>query len=210
LASHIAKTPESRPWRYEQANIEGKEYDLDSFAEITDDLPVFLKNYENLIDHREKGQLIYEGWKFSFNPKKPIWNTSKSKKSKTSETVVTKKHVKMQKALHSRLVSKYGKKYVDYECELIQGKFADLVVLLDSGKYAVYEIKTQPTARECIREAIGQLLEYSYWPGSQSVEQIWVVGPTHMDDKSTEYIESLKSQFGLPIGYVHQPVEDSG
>ena len=55
-----------------------------------------------------------------------------------------------------------------------------------------------------------KLLEYSYWPGSQSVEQIWVVGPTHMDDKSTEYIESLKSQFGLPIGYVHQPVEDSG
>ena len=131
-------------------------------------------------------------------------------KSKTSETVVTKKHVKMQKALHSRLVSKYGKKNVDYECELIQGKFADLVVLLDSGKYAVYEIKTQPTARECIRDAIGQLLEYSYWPGSQSVEQIWVVGSMHMDDKSTEYVESLKSQFGLPIGYVHQPVEDSG
>ena len=171
--------------------------------EIKDDLPVFLKNYESLIDHREKDNDMKGG--DSHLIPKPIWNTSISKKSKTSETVVTKKHVKMQKALHSRLVSKYGRN-VDYECEHIQGKFADLVILLDSGKYAVYEIKTQPTPRECIREAIGQLLEYSYWPGSQSVEQIWVVGPSPIDDKTTEYLDILKGDFKLPIGYVHQPV----
>ena len=205
LASHVVKHPRNRPWKYEQANIEGKEYDLDSLAEITNDLPEFLRNYESLIEHRENGQLIYEGWKFSFNPKVPTGKNSKSKRSKTGETVVRHLHIQMQKALFSKLVSHHGKKNVDSETELIPGKFADLVVLLKSGKFEVFEIKTKPTARECIREAMGQLLEYSYWPGSQNVEKIWIVGPNPTTEKTEEYLHLLRDRFRMPIGYIHQP-----
>jgi hypothetical protein len=39
----------------------------------------------------------------------------------------------------------------------------DVVVRLGI-RYWFYEIKTALSARACIREALAQLLEYSYWP----------------------------------------------
>ncbi|MDA9119420.1 DUF3578 domain-containing protein [Opitutales bacterium] len=206
LASSFVEKPRSRPWAYEQANIEGKEYDLDSLAEITNDLPVFLNNYESLIEQRENGELIYQGWKFSFNAKKPKGSSSKSKKREIGETEVTHLHIDLQKALFEVLVSKYGIKNVDSETEIIPGKFADLVVRLESGNFEIYEIKTKPTARKCIREALGQILEYSYWPGSPIVEKMWIVGPASIDDDSSAYLNTIKEEFAMPIEYIHQSI----
>ena len=47
-----SKKPRPRPWQYEQANIEGKEYDLNSLSEISSDIDLFLENYENLIQKK--------------------------------------------------------------------------------------------------------------------------------------------------------------
>jgi hypothetical protein len=46
----------------------------------------------------------------------------------------------------------------------------DLVVRTGEG-YEFYEIKTYGSARACIREAIGQLLEYAMWPGAEPARQ---------------------------------------
>ena len=48
-SSYIKQSTKPRPWQYEQANIEGKEYDLNSLSEISSDIDQFLENYENLI-----------------------------------------------------------------------------------------------------------------------------------------------------------------
>ena len=44
-----------------------------------------------------------------------------------------------------------------------RGGYIDLVACRDR-KYEFYEIKTDATPRLAIRHAIGQLLEYAYWP----------------------------------------------
>lgn len=53
----------------------------------------------------------------------------------------------------------------------------------------------------CIREAMGQLLEYSHYPGSPSVERMIVVGEGVLDQDGEEYLRRLKDRFNLPIAY---------
>ena len=53
----------------------------------------------------------------------------------------------------------------------------------------------------CIRQAIGQLLEYSYWPGSNQADRLIVVGEPELDSDAREYLEMLRNEFGLPIHY---------
>ena len=62
LASSTVKdNSKGRPWQYEQANIDGKNYGLNSLNEITQDIEVFLNNYERLIDRKiERGKLREE------------------------------------------------------------------------------------------------------------------------------------------------------
>ena len=72
-----------------------------------------------------------------------------------------------------------------------------------------YEIKTSASPRSCIREAIGQLLEYSYWPNTVEPKEIIVVGPNALDPDGVEYLNKLRDSFSLPIEYKHvELIED--
>ena len=64
-----------------------------------------------------------------------------------------------------------------------------------------YEIKTSISARGCIREALAQLLEYSFWPGAQVAERLIIVGEPALDHDTQSYIGVLKKLFSLPIEY---------
>ena len=76
----------------------------------------------------------------------------------------------------------------------------DIVVKLES-EYWFYEIKTALTPRACLREAIGQLLEYGFWPGAQEPTRFIVVGESSNDEDGQEYIGRLRKRFSLPIEY---------
>lgn len=75
------------------------------------------------------------------------------------------------------------------------------VVVRQGGDYWFYEIKTALTARGCLREAIGQLLEYAFWPGAQEPSRLVVVGEARLDKDGREYLSRLKERFALPIEY---------
>jgi hypothetical protein len=70
-----------------------------------------------------------------------------------------------------------------------------------ADKYWFYEIKTASSARMCIRDALGQLLDYSCWPGSQEAERLIVVGEPILDAEAAAYLVKLRDHFGLPIYY---------
>jgi len=76
----------------------------------------------------------------------------------------------------------------------------DVVVKRNNG-YWYYEIKTSKSPRACLREALGQLLEYSFWPGAQEANRLVVAGETAIDKEGEEYIKRLKERFSLPIEY---------
>lgn len=197
-----------RPWKYEQANIEGKDYDLNSISEIPEDLTLFLKSYESLIDQRQNGIVNIGQWDFTFEAKPPIGNTDSVKRKATEETVITHLHIKMQKRLYDSLVENYGDENISCEQTTTSGRPADIVVQVSPDSFEIYEIKTAKSPRDCVRQALGQLLEYSYWPGSPKSNAIWVVGPSPIDENTNEYLNFLHAEFKLPIGYVYQPVED--
>jgi 5-methylcytosine-specific restriction endonuclease McrA len=60
-SSSIKENSTGRPWQYEQANIDGKTYGLNSLNEIVQDLEVFIDNYEQLIHRKiKRGKLREE------------------------------------------------------------------------------------------------------------------------------------------------------
>jgi hypothetical protein len=110
-------------------------------------------------------------------------------------------HNRMQHALASHLVSKHGRENVGDE-QAIGGRSIDLVVRCPTG-YWFYEIKTHQSPRLCLREALGQLLEYAFWPGGQDATRLVVVGPSPLDPDSQQYLQTLQSRFSLPLDYEH-------
>jgi hypothetical protein len=75
------------------------------------------------------------------------------------------------------------------------------VVVRRGSKYWFYEIKPIISARACIREALAQLLEYSFWPKAQEAEKLIIIGERPLDPGSSQYLIRLQKQFSLPITY---------
>ena len=111
---------------------------------------------------------------------------------------VSQRHRELQDALKSEL--KREGAIVGTENRDGRGGYIDLVACRD-GEYEFYEIKTDATARLAIRHAIGQLLEYAYWPVPVRPKRLVVVAEQPLDAEAAEYLRTLKAQTGLVIGY---------
>lgn len=109
------------------------------------------------------------------------------------------RHNQVQKALHDHLASLYGSENVGTELRSADGQVD--VVVRRAGKFWFYEIKTAMSARGCIRQALAQLLEYSYWPRAQVAEKLIVVGEPALDSESERYLATLREQLSLQIEY---------
>ena len=110
------------------------------------------------------------------------------------------RHNVIQDSLRNYLINEYGEKSVG--TEIINGNASRVDVVVKSGKgYHFYEIKTSQSARGCIREALSQLLEYSYWPGVQEAKKLIIVGEPELDKDAREYLTILRDRFLLPICY---------
>lgn len=109
-------------------------------------------------------------------------------------------HNVLQEALYHRLADEYDVENVGVELPSGVGTSIDVVVR-HKGKFHFYEVKTAQSPRACLRQALGQLLEYSFWPGSQEAIRLVVVGESTLDQEGTEYLCTLKKRFSLPVEY---------
>ncbi len=107
---------------------------------------------------------------------------------------------KLQQALFDMLSTQYGADNVGTENDTGRGSRVDLVVR-DNGRHYYYEIKTDLCVRSCIRQALSQLLEYSYWPGGFEADRMVVVSGNPLTPDARRYIKALRDRFGLPIFY---------
>lgn len=110
------------------------------------------------------------------------------------------RHNRLQDALSQRLASQYGEENVRTEQPSGVGTLIDIVVKM-KAEYWFYEIKTALTPRACLREAIGQLLEYGFWPGAHEPARVIVVGESPIDEDGHEYLRRLRERFSMPIDY---------
>jgi hypothetical protein len=55
--------------------------------------------------------------------------------------------------------------------------------------------------RLCIRQAIPQLLEYSYFPDKNEAKLLVIISENKMTKHTTAYIKNLRTRFKFPIYY---------
>jgi hypothetical protein len=138
--------------------------------------------------------------KFTFTPQSPVGTLEYTERKHLEPTIITHLHNELQKFLYDELVLSYGKESVSAEQISSSGRPADLVVK-DGDQFKIFEIKTSSSPRDCIRQALGQILEYSYWPGSPNYSELWIVGPKPLDEESSQYLDTLTERFSLPLKY---------
>ena len=65
---------------------------------------------------------------------------------------------------------------------------ADILVK-DGDGFIIYEIKTSDTCRECVKEALGQLMVYGFWPNSPKINGLVIVGKPELDTQTALFID---------------------
>ncbi len=126
------------------------------------------------------------------------------RKSVTTMTIaerrldVTLHHNDLQYAVHEYLVRLYGQEHVGTENRAGGGRRIDVVVEVGDERI-FYEIKISTSLQSCIREAVGQLLEYSYWASTRQATKLVLVTENESTQEAKDYLRLLREKFGLPI-----------
>jgi hypothetical protein len=125
----------------------------------------------------------------------PTRSEARRKRAAVEGTVIDPRHVKIQNAVYKFLKKKYRASAVKYEMD-----FIDLALDLEE-ETIFFEIKTASTVKKCIREALGQLLEYGHYANKNRAQKLIVVSDVVPVDDDRLYLESLRKRYGMPIHF---------
>jgi hypothetical protein len=164
--------------------------DLDSLLPLYK----FVESNGSVSPHKDASK----GFKFRAGNRTKKPSTISTQTEKALSVVL--RHNKLQEALFVELCAEHGAAAVGTENGSGSSGRIDAVVKSEKG-YTFFEIKVGQSIQACIREAIGQLLEYSYWPGSQRAISLVVVGEPQLDKESRDYIEGLQRDLSIPVSY---------
>jgi len=110
------------------------------------------------------------------------------------------RHKILQKELYEHLCEEAGDNNVQVERPLSIGGKVDAAVR-HNGRESFYEVKADLDIRSCIREALGQLIEYAYYPSDDRAGELIIVGEAELDSDSLAYLQFLRQRFGLLLWY---------
>jgi hypothetical protein len=109
-------------------------------------------------------------------------------------------HNEIQSVLYDLLVDIHGKPNVGTELKTgSSGTSVDLVVR-NGTAHEFYEIKTSPSLKKCIRQALSQLIEYAYWPSASRASKLVIVSEAKITKDGTRFLKHLRS-IGIPLHY---------
>ena len=109
-------------------------------------------------------------------------------------------HNEIMSRLYNILCDVYGTENVGTENH-IGKKRIDTIAKTEQG-YDIYEIKTHDTPRDCVREAMGQILDYAYFEIEDKINQMYIVGPSPNTDDVDLYLAKLRESYGLKLYYL--------
>lgn len=109
-------------------------------------------------------------------------------------------HNKIQSKIYEQLVEIHGEKNVGTENNAGIGNRIDLVVK-NREKYTFYELKTGRSARKCIREAFGQLIEYSMFRDIVNVDKLIIISTNAATPEISNYLTRIRNAYSIPIYY---------
>lgn len=147
---------------------------------------------KNLTTSRYK--LLDKVSNFKFDEVKQKGTSCYTRKS-IEKTFVDPYHNKIQNAL-----SKYLRLSGQFNNVQVEKNSVDVQATSKNGELYYFEIKTD-TAKYNIRQAIGQLFEYSFYPNSNKADKLIIVGDEEPSKLVRVYIKHLREQTGLKIFY---------
>lgn len=123
-------------------------------------------------------------------------NTGKRKKTFNTECEYDPYHDMMQNCLFT-LLSKglHGYKNVKIE----KGR-VDIKAQTSAGNWHYFEIKTD-SPKLSIRKAIGQIMEYAYFPSTERAERLIIVADKEPNEEAIKYLTFIREKFRLPVYY---------
>lgn len=119
------------------------------------------------------------------------------------EIIVDPLHKRIQCAIYEILKDQYEHLYLEKgEKSLSAGQRIDMKgKYAETGEWHYFEIKTA-SAKQSIREALGQILEYAmYDHRSSRASKLFIVGPEQPDEKDKAYMQKLREQYELPVWF---------
>ncbi len=121
--------------------------------------------------------------------------TSGKGRNQTAKFIPNKeRHEKIQKGLITWLKKKQDGKVYAEPTQKAAGTRIDVFYEKDNGVKVFYEVKSYDNVRHSIRVALGQLLEYAYYPTQQLADEIVVVThkePTPLDIKYITHLNKI-------------------
>lgn len=110
-------------------------------------------------------------------------------------------HEKMSLHLTRKLKAELGNDQATREHRAADGRKRIDIVALQDGKMVFYELKTYNDLQSCVREAVGQLMEYAVWTAQDRAIKWVIVTHLGITPEVADYLAHLRSHYGLPFYY---------
>jgi len=175
---------------------------LDEPRLFSHDDPAVTSNYYNLKNKIKNPVFLENEFNFSPGHKPGKEKTSKSYGSRTEDNDLF--HNRMQTTIYNQFVKSFGRNQVGTEQSTGFGSRIDIVLNLGTKpnpKFVFFELKTSNSIRQCIREALSQLLEYSIYPNKKLAQRLIIVSQNKIDTNNKKYLKELRKNFSLPLYY---------
>ncbi len=125
-------------------------------------------------------------------------------RSHEKATVVNSIHGEIQDRLKQELENsgEYANVYLESYIKKL-GYRIDLVAIKQDDRYEIFEVKPYPSATECIREALGQILHYYYLlKVKYQIGKLVIVGPSSLNRNDTNFLKTLNDSLcGITLEY---------
>lgn len=106
--------------------------------------------------------------------------------------------------LHSRIQNRFVKYLVQtYPQDRKSGEKRRMDAWREtSSEFIIYEIKPNESVYRCVREGIGQLLDYAHVKRTGLSKRIVVVGPNEPEQIDLEFIHAIQKTIQIPFNYI--------
>lgn len=94
--------------------------------------------------------------------------------------------------------------YKDFQISTEKTKISNNLVDCVARKqedYILFEVKTVNSVLGCIRQALGQIIEYALLDTSLIVKKLIIIGPASPNQNDLVYLQNLKDKLKLPLQY---------
>ena len=160
----------------------------------------FLPLYQFVMTSGATPQVLEAAELFIFTPQRVAGNVRMTTATTATRSFdVDLRHRALQIQLCNDLTRDLGAENVSEEASI--GDFRADVIVREGDGLVIYEIKTCGTARACLREAMGQLLDYGFWPHSVQPIKLVVCGEPTLDDAGTTFLSKLNASFPAKLEY---------